>query len=162
MGISFLAERIRELMKEKGLTYEDLAKRAGIAERTLELALKEPENMSLEFLMKIAWGLGVSIVLLFQPVTGVEIERDRKAGNRKRLTLGIEEVVVDALRERAEELGISRNRLIEEILRQAVQMERVRCPECGRAFWVKLDWEMCPYCGVRRDDKGLMADFIIA
>ena len=162
MGISFLAERIRELMKEKGLTYEDLARRAGIAERTLELALKDPVNMSLEFLMKIAWGLGVSIVHLFQPVTGVEIERDKKVGKRKRLTLRIEEVVVDALREKTEELGISRNRLIEEILRQVVQMEQVRCPECDRAFWVKSDWEMCPYCGVRRDDKGLMADFIIA
>jgi len=64
--------RVKELLKEKGMTAKELAARIGITEGALSQQLKEGANPSLQTLAKIATALGVPVSSLFeQPRAGV-------------------------------------------------------------------------------------------
>lgn len=61
-----LAKRIKELRLERGLTQEEVAKRAGIKYKYYqEYEGKNPRDMRLSTMEKIAKGLNVSLVNLF-------------------------------------------------------------------------------------------------
>ncbi len=61
--------RIKELLKEKGLTAKELAAKLGMTETGLGIAISDKGNPSLKRLQEIADALGVPITELFQKPT---------------------------------------------------------------------------------------------
>lgn len=59
-----LADRIERLRKEKGLTQEELAEKAGL-HRAYFWEIENGKNISIKTAYKIAKGLGVSLAQLF-------------------------------------------------------------------------------------------------
>ena len=59
--------RIKELLKEKGITLLELSEKIGVKSPHLSVALSEKGNPTIATLEKIADALGVSIVELFEP-----------------------------------------------------------------------------------------------
>lgn len=63
--------RIKEILKEKGMTSKELAAKIGISEGALSQQIREGANPTLQALERIATGLGCSVAELFeQPKTG--------------------------------------------------------------------------------------------
>lgn len=62
--------RVKELLKQKGMTAKELAAKIGISEGALSQSIKEGANPNLQTLTKIATALNVPISALF------EVERD--------------------------------------------------------------------------------------
>ena len=56
--------RIKEVIKEKGLTVKDVAERMGIRPPSLSRAINE--NTTVEMLYRIAWAIGVHVTELFE------------------------------------------------------------------------------------------------
>lgn len=64
--------RIKQILQEKGITQKEFAKRLGMSETGLSLAISDDGNPPLKRLKQIADALGVNIAELFeaeQPVT---------------------------------------------------------------------------------------------
>lgn len=59
--------RIKEILREKGMTSKELALKLGMSETGLSLAIGESGNPSLKRLEQIAKELDVSIAELFEP-----------------------------------------------------------------------------------------------
>lgn len=59
--------RVKDILKEKGMTAKALAAQIGISEGALSQQLAENSNPSLRTLEKIASALGVSVGELFEP-----------------------------------------------------------------------------------------------
>jgi transcriptional regulator with XRE-family HTH domain len=62
--------RVKELLKQKGMTAKELASKIGISEGALSQSIKEGANPNLQTISKIATALNVPISALF------EAERD--------------------------------------------------------------------------------------
>ena len=62
--------RVKELLKQKGMTAKELASKIGISEGALSQSIKEGANPNLQTISKIATELDVTISVLF------EAERD--------------------------------------------------------------------------------------
>ncbi|MCR4800374.1 MAG: helix-turn-helix domain-containing protein [Bacteroidales bacterium] len=58
--------RVKELLKERGLTAKELAKQLGIAEASLSMQIKNGANPTLSSLEKIAKALDVPVYDLFE------------------------------------------------------------------------------------------------
>lgn len=65
----YMESRIKELLKEKGITISDLADKIGTAQTSLSRALGENGNPTYETLNKISKALGVSVIDLFKSDT---------------------------------------------------------------------------------------------
>ena len=64
--------RVKELLKQKGMTAKELAAKNGISEGALSQSMKEGANPNLQTLTKIASSLEVSISELFDsPKEGI-------------------------------------------------------------------------------------------
>lgn len=64
--------RVKELLKQKGMTAKELAAKIGISEGALSQSIKEGANPNLQTITKIASALGVSVSELFDaPKEGV-------------------------------------------------------------------------------------------
>ena len=59
--------RVKELLKEKGMTAKELAKRLGMTETGLSISISENGNPSLNRLRSIAEILGVDVIDLISP-----------------------------------------------------------------------------------------------
>lgn len=59
--------RVKELLKQRGMTSKELAAKIGITDGALSQSIKEGANPSLQTLTKIANALGVSVSELFDP-----------------------------------------------------------------------------------------------
>ncbi|MBS6651471.1 helix-turn-helix domain-containing protein [Alistipes putredinis] len=59
--------RVKELLKEQGMTAKELAARLGMTETGLSIAIGDNGNPSLKRLQEIADILGVSVPELFAP-----------------------------------------------------------------------------------------------
>lgn len=64
-----MKNRIKEILKEKGLTVVTLAGLVGITQPNMSNIVNGSSNPSIETLEKIAAALGVHIAALFQPET---------------------------------------------------------------------------------------------
>jgi transcriptional regulator with XRE-family HTH domain len=64
-----MKHRIKEILKEKGLTVVTLAKNIGITQPNMSNIINEKTNPSIETLEKIATALNVAIAELFQHET---------------------------------------------------------------------------------------------
>lgn len=62
----YMESRIKELLKEKGITISDLADKIGTAQTSLSRALGENGNPTYETLNKISKALGVDMSELFK------------------------------------------------------------------------------------------------
>ena len=58
--------RIKELLKQRGLTAKELAEKLGMTETGLSIAISEKGNPPLKRLQQIASALGVDITELFE------------------------------------------------------------------------------------------------
>ncbi|WP_022853062.1 helix-turn-helix domain-containing protein [Thermodesulfatator atlanticus] len=141
-----IGAKIKKLMQRRELTYEKLAKQAGIAKRTLELAISDPGGRTLATMEKIARTLGVSLVHLIEPAP---LWEEEGTGPRKKVYARIDEKTLEFLKKRAEDCGTILSAYIDEILSQAARMYRVQCGECEGIFWVEREKPFCrcPYCG---------------
>lgn len=64
--------RVKELLKQKGMTAKELAAKIGISEGALSQSIKDGANPNLQTITKIASALGVSVSELFDaPKEGV-------------------------------------------------------------------------------------------
>lgn len=64
--------RVKELLKQRGMTSKELAAKIGITDGALSQSIKEGANPSLQTLTKIAAALGVEVSELFSaPKEGV-------------------------------------------------------------------------------------------
>ena len=64
--------RVKELLKQKGMTAKELAAKLGISEGALSQSIKDGANPNLQTISKIASALGVSVSDLFAaPKEGV-------------------------------------------------------------------------------------------
>lgn len=64
--------RVKELLKQKGMTAKELAAKLGISEGALSQSIKDGANPNLQTISKIASALGVSVSDLFAaPKDGV-------------------------------------------------------------------------------------------
>lgn len=147
-----VGEKIRHLMGKQRITFEGLAEKAGVARKTVELAISDPGSRTLDTLSKIAKALDVSLSYLIEPVLPWE---GAGAGPRKQVYLSLPEDELEILTARAKDLGVPRSEYIEAILSQAVRMYRVLCDNCDGIFWVEQEkgWECCPYCGKKAEDS---------
>lgn len=59
--------RVKELLKEKGMTAKELAAHLGMTETGLSIAISDKGNPPLKRLEEIAGALGVSVPELFAP-----------------------------------------------------------------------------------------------
>ena len=59
--------RVKELLREKGMTAKELAARLGMTETGLSIAISDKGNPPLKRLEEIAVALGVSVPELFAP-----------------------------------------------------------------------------------------------
>ncbi len=59
--------RVKELLKQKGMTAKELAAKIGISEGALSQSLKEGANPNLQTIERIATALDVSVGELFEP-----------------------------------------------------------------------------------------------
>lgn len=75
--------RIKELIKEKGVTNAELAEKSGVSKVSISLILNGKTNPSVDMLCKIANALGVGVSELFSdfhtsrfvcPCCGAELE----------------------------------------------------------------------------------------
>ena len=66
--------RVKELLKEQGITAKELASRIGITEGAISQSIKEGANPSLQTLTKIATALNVPISELFEQPTKTVIK----------------------------------------------------------------------------------------
>ena len=57
--------RVKELLKQKGMTAKELASKIGISEGALSQSIKDGANPNLQTITKIAAALGVDITELF-------------------------------------------------------------------------------------------------
>ena len=57
--------RVKELLKQKGMTAKELAAKLGISEGALSQSIKDGANPNLQTISKIASALGVSVSDLF-------------------------------------------------------------------------------------------------
>ena len=57
--------RVKELLKQKGMTAKELASKIGISEGALSQSIKDGANPNLQTITKIAAALGVEIPELF-------------------------------------------------------------------------------------------------
>lgn len=57
--------RVKELLKQKGMTAKELAAKIGISEGALSQSIKESANPNLQTLERIASALGVPVSELF-------------------------------------------------------------------------------------------------
>ena len=62
-----MESRIKELLKERGITISSLAEQIGTTQTSLSRALGENGNPTFDTLSKIANALGVSVSELFDP-----------------------------------------------------------------------------------------------
>ena len=62
-----MKHRIKEILKEKGLTVVTLSERVGITQPNMSNIINEKSNPSIETLEKIATALDVPVAELFQP-----------------------------------------------------------------------------------------------
>jgi len=155
---SYAGERIRKVMREKGITYEELARRSNKSVETIRLTINRPEARTLETLDEIARALGVSILYLLEPYP---LECDKTAGKLVKFYFRIPEGDLKKIQEIADDLQISKSEVVRLILSQGLKMYRVLCPECDGVFWVEKtreEWR-CPYCGAREGET--VDDFIV-
>lgn len=59
--------RVKEILKERGITAKELAAKIGMTETGLSIAISEKGNPPLKRLQDIASALGVSVAELFEP-----------------------------------------------------------------------------------------------
>lgn len=59
--------RVKEILKERGITAKELAAKIGMTETGLSIAISEKGNPPLRRLQDIASALGVSVAELFEP-----------------------------------------------------------------------------------------------
>jgi|GEM_PF-6670437 len=158
MDFKHVGERIKELMEEKGITYEELARRSGKSTETIRLAINKPEARTIETLSAIANALGVSILYLLEPYP---IVQEGGEGKLVKTYFRAEEKHLKGISRLAEDLGVSKSEVIRTILSQGLRMYRVLCPECDGIFWVEKEkqWKCCPYCGAREDET--VDDFVV-
>ena len=57
--------RVKEVLKQKGMTAKELAAKIGISDGALSQSIKEGANPNLQTIKKIATALGVSVSELF-------------------------------------------------------------------------------------------------
>lgn len=77
--IKSMKERVKSLLKQKGMTAKELAEKIGISEAALSLSLGG--NPTLSRLQEIAGALGVEMNELFAPINNEEM-RCPKCGAR--------------------------------------------------------------------------------
>jgi len=154
---SYVGERIRKLMEERGITYEELARRSNRSVETIRLAINRPEARTLETMSAIADALGVSVLYLLKPFS---IHSEPAARKLVKTYFRIAEEDLKKVAAIADDLGVSKSEVIRLILSQGLRMYRVLCPECDGIFWVEKDREWrCPYCGAREGET--VDDFIV-
>lgn len=66
-GVNSIKMRVKELLKEKGMTAKELAGILGMTETGLSIAISDKGNPPLKRLEEIAAALGVSVPELFAP-----------------------------------------------------------------------------------------------
>jgi len=157
--MDYIGEKIKFLMKKRGMGFVDLAKKADVAKRTVELAISDPGSRTLDVLEKIARALGVSLLWLLEPAPPwpdlyIYNEEEEAKRLKKKIYLKLSEPVLDVITRRANEIGISRSAYVNSILEQAIRLYRVLCPNCEGVFWVEQErgWKCCPYCGAKEDE----------
>lgn len=150
--MDFVGKRVRHYMKKRGLTFEALAEKAGVAKKTVELAISDPASRTLETLSKIARALDVSLLSLLEPAP--PWKEEETLPRKEKIYVRVSEPVAQVLQARAKELGISISAYVAGILAQATRMYRVQCGECEGIFWVEQErpWKVCPYCGAEEKE----------
>ena len=157
--MDYIGEKIKKMMEKRGIGFVELAKKANVAKRTVELAISDPGSRTLDVLGKIARALDVSLLYLLEPAPPWEdlyiySDEEEKKRLKKKIYLKLSEPVLDIVTARAKEIGISRSAYIDSVLEQAIRMYRVLCPNCEGVFWVEQErgWQCCPYCGAREEE----------
>lgn len=150
--MKYIGERLRHYMKKRKLSFEALAEKAGVAKKTVELAISDPGSRSLNTLAKIARALNVSLLSLLEPAP--PWEEEETLPRKEKVYVRVSEPVAQILQARAKESGVSISAYVAGILAQATRMHRVQCGECEGIFWVEQErpWKVCPYCGVREKE----------
>jgi len=156
---NIIGEKIRFLMKKKGITYEKLAEMTGRARSTIQTAITDPKSRTLEVMEDISRALGVSLLWLLEPAPPwpdlyIYNEEEEAKRLKKKIYLKLSEPVLDVITRRANEIGISRSAYVNSILEQAIRLYRVLCPNCEGVFWVEQErgWKCCPYCGAKEEE----------
>ena len=117
---SYIGKRIRFLMRSQDITFQELSRRSGVAKKTIELAIREPENRTLKTLKKIADGLNVSVHYLLDPF----VPQNTVEMPYKRVIALLPQGVASLLEERSKELGIPQNIYVGNIILQTLQHQQ--------------------------------------
>lgn len=128
--------RIKELLKEKGMTQKELAEKMGITPPTLSVMLKN--NMTMATLRKIARALDVDIISLYDtPEIGYKEMKDAPFGEQ------MKNVAYEWEREEIRNKFGSfeeYEKVLEED-RRLGQKITIICPHCGKEIPLKIDTE---------------------
>ena len=158
-----ISSRIRHAVDYSPYSWRDLYKKEIILPQTLSLAIKEPEKRTLETLREIVEALGMTLLGLLDPMR-TENERDFISfGSTKSVHVRLPEQVAKDLRDRADRLGVSLSSFVRLILQDLVKQDRIMCPNCRKAFWVRrnlqFQFKCCPYCETQaKISKEVMID----
>lgn len=134
--------RIKEILKEKGITQTDLANRMGIAQSTLSVLLKNPTHSTMQ---RIAYTLGVQITDLidgndkFSLDTAVAMLDENGLGDLYKLVDKVDEEKKKDMPEDFRHL-LELQRLHNEN-KPTKQEFTIICPHCGKEIPLKIDTE---------------------
>ncbi|WP_130892519.1 helix-turn-helix domain-containing protein [Paraprevotella xylaniphila] len=94
--------RVKEVLKQKGMTAKELAAKIGISEGALSQSIKEGANPNLQTLTKIATALNVPITELFSAGTNEELTAliQHKEDYYKATTIAELEKIVSKIKEK--------------------------------------------------------------